>query len=313
MSGTEDGHVIRWLIRSTASGPQYWTVLLRIAAVAVVLAAAGAAATELAVSSGGGLKGTIHEDSFPAPALQGPLRFAVYLPPGYANSRRRYPVVYYLHGLPATDSAYRAFGFVPATLERSGLRAIVVAPQGARDGDSDPEYLDWSPGRNWETAIAQELPAYVDAHYRTIRNRRGRALVGISAGGYGAFLLALHHLPSFGAVESWSGYFHPTDPTGTKPLKRGSPEADAFANAHTLVEALHADIRRYPTLIGFYIGDSDDRFLSENVRLNRELNAARVPHVFRVYPGGHSQKLWQSQAGTWLQLAMKHLEAPTKG
>jgi enterochelin esterase-like enzyme len=187
----------------------------------------------------------------------------------------------------------------------------VVAPQGARDGDSDPEYLDWRPGRNWETAIAEELPAYVDAHYRTIRNRRGRALVGISAGGYGAFLLALHHLGSFGVVESWSGYFHPTDPSGTKPLERGSPQADAFANAHTLVTDLRAHIRRHPTLIGFYVGRNDDRFLAENIRLDRELTAAHVPHVFRVYPGGHSQQLWRSRAPTWLGLAMRHLEQPT--
>ena len=277
-----------------------------------MLAAAVAVGTELAVGSGCGLRGTVSEDSFTSKALRGRLRFAVYLPPGY-GSRGRFPVIYYLHGLPATSSAYLTFGFVPATLEARKLKAIVVAPQGARDGDSDPEYLDWEPGRNWETAIAEELPAYVDTHYRTIRDRRGRALVGISAGGYGAFLLALHHLPSFGVVESWSGYFHPTDPSGTKPLERGSPGEDAFANAHTLVKDLHGDIGRYPTLIGFYIGRADDRFLPENIRLNRELTAARVPHVFRVYPGGHSLKLWQSEAGTWLQLAMKHLEAPTKG
>jgi S-formylglutathione hydrolase FrmB len=287
-------------------------VLVRAAAVVLVLGAAAAAATELAFSSSSGLRGTIREDSFQAPALHGRLRFAVYLPPGY-RSGGRYPVVYYLHGLPATGSGYRAFGFVPATLERLGLRAIVVAPQGARDGDSDPEYLDWSPGRNWETAIASELPAYVDAHYRTIRNRGGRALVGVSAGGYGAFLLTLHHLPSFGVVESWSGYFHPTDPSGTKTLERGSPEADAFANAHTLVSSLGDDIHRYPTLIAFYIGKSDDRFLAENVRLDRELTAAHIPHRFRVYAGGHTQQLWSSQAGAWLELAIRHLERPTKG
>src|SRR5207253_5090865 len=50
---------------------------------------------------------------------------------------------------------------------------------------SDLEYLDWGPGRNWETAIARELPAYVDAHYRTVPGRAGRALIGVSAGGYG--------------------------------------------------------------------------------------------------------------------------------
>ena len=63
---------------------------------------------------------------------------------------------------------------------------------------------DWGPGRNWETAIAKEVPAYVDGRFRTIADRRGRALVGLSAGGYGAVLVALHHLSDFSAVESWS-------------------------------------------------------------------------------------------------------------
>src|SRR5437879_9544974 len=128
--------------------------------------------------------------SYRSAALGGVLRFAVYLPPGYDTSTTRYPVVYFLHGLPASPYAYRGIGFVVTALEQEGLRALVVAPQGARDGDSDPEYLDWGSGRNWETALSTELPRYVDTHYRTIASRRARALVGLSAGGYGAVLLA---------------------------------------------------------------------------------------------------------------------------
>lgn len=288
-------------------------MLARVAAGLLVLAAAAAVGTELAVGSGGDLQGTVREDAFHSKALQGQLRFAVYLPPGYAGGTGRYPVLYYLHGLPATGSAYRTFGFVPATLEQRGLRAIVVAPQGARDGDSDPEYLDWGPGRNWETAIAGELPAYVDAHYRTIPGRAGRALIGVSAGGYGAFLLTLHHLDSFAVVESWSGYFHPTDPSGTKPLELGSAQADARASAHALVASLREDVRRFPTLLAFYVGTADSRFRPENVRLASELTAARVPHVFRVYSGAHSQDLWQREAGAWLQMAVQRLHRPTTG
>ncbi len=276
------------------------------------MAATVAAGTALAVGSSSGLEGTVREDSFSSKALRGTLRFAVYLPPGY-NAGGRYPVIYYLHGLPATGDSFLAFGFVPSTLEQRGLRAIVVAPQGARDGDSDPEYLDWGPGRNWETAIAQELPAYVDAHYRTIARRAGRALIGLSAGGYGAFLLTLHHLPSFAVVESWSGYFHPTDPSGTKTLRLGSPQADARASAHTLVANLRQAVSRYPTLLAFYVGRDDTRFRAENVQLNRELTDARVPHVFRLYAGGHSLDLWLREAAAWLALAVRHLAPATKG
>lgn len=285
-------------------------MLARIVALLLVLSAAAGAATELAVGSGPGLRGTIREDAFQSRAIEGQLRFAVYLPPGYGKGGR-YPVVYYLHGLPATGSAYHAFGLVPATLEQRALRAIVVAPQGARDGDSDPEYLDWGPGRNWETAIADELPTYVDSHYRAIRGRAGRALIGVSAGGYGAFLLTLHHLATFAVVESWSGYFHPTDPSGTKALKLGSAQADARASTHTLVSTLRQAVRRYPTLLAFYVGRDDARFRAENVRLHQELTAANVPHLFRLYAGDHSQALWQREAGAWLQLAVQRLAAPT--
>ena len=255
--------------------------------------------------------GMISESSFPSRALGLRLRFAVYLPPGYRDGTERYPVIYYLHGLPAAGNAFRTFGFVPAALEQHNLRAIVVAPQGARDGDSDPEYLDWGAGRNWESAIARELPAFVDSHYRTIRGREGRALIGLSAGGYGALLLTLHHLSSFAAVESWSGYFHPTDPSGTKPLELGSPHADAKASAHALVTGLRSSVRRYPTFLAFYVGRSDTRFERENEQLNMELTRAGISHTFRIYDGGHSSSLWKREAEPWLALALRHLRTPT--
>jgi putative tributyrin esterase len=247
------------------------------------------------------------EDGYTSSALRGRLRFSVYLPPGYRESGLRYPVVYFLHGLPVSPYAYRGIGFATQALERAWLRAIVVAPQGARDGDSDPEYLDWGPGRNWETAIATELPLYVDLHYRSIASRRGRALVGLSAGGYGAVLLAFHHLESFSVVESWSGYFRPTNPAGTSSLDLGSPAANARASAHALIEELRADFRRAPTFFAFYVGSEDRRFRAENERLDAELRAARIPHVFRIYAGAHEQTVWQAHARAWLALALEHL------
>src|SRR5439155_1083795 len=80
------------------------------------------------------------DPSFVSHALKGRLAVAVYLPVGYGRDGRRYPVVYFLHGLPAAASAYRGAAFVAQALRG---RAILVAPQGARDGDPDPEYHDW--------------------------------------------------------------------------------------------------------------------------------------------------------------------------
>jgi enterochelin esterase-like enzyme len=242
-----------------------------------------------------------------SPAVEGRLRLSIYLPSGYASDQRRYPVVYFLHGLPASPTSFRGADFLARALEASGRKAIIVAPQGARDNDSDPEYLDWGNGRNWETAITRDIVGYVDSHYRTIPSRRGRALVGLSAGGYGAVILALHHLGAFSVIESWSGYFHPTDPAGLHALDLGSAQRNANASAHAFVKTLRRSFARRPTYFAFYVGREDARFRAENVQFDRELDAAHVPHRFRVYPGGHAQSVWQSHARAWLAVAVDHL------
>jgi enterochelin esterase-like enzyme len=253
-------------------------------------------------------RGRVVDTSFRSRALGGTLHMAVYLPPGYATAGKRYPVVYFLHGLPAGATSYRGIGSLTKALEAANLKAILVAPQGARAGDTDPEYLDRGPGRNWETALAAELPRVIDARYRTIATRRGRALVGLSAGGYGAMLIALHHLGTYGAIESWSGYFHPTDPSGRHALDLGSAARNAHASAHAATSRLREALAGRPTFIGFYVGDADDRFLAENLRLHRELARHRIPHVFHVYSGGHTQRLWAGHAEDWLALALAHLD-----
>jgi enterochelin esterase-like enzyme len=271
----------------------------------VVLALAASVGVALAHGETA-LRGQVLEGAFHSKAARGTLHYAVYLPPGYAQGSGRYPVVYFLHGLPASPYAYLGLGFVSDALEAIGRQAIVVWPQGARDGDSDPEYLDWGPGRNWETAIGTELPRVVDSRYRTIADRTGRGLVGLSAGGYGAVLLALHRLDAFSVIESWSGYFQPTNPSGTKVL----PHTPA-QNAHLLVSSLKSAFARRPTFFAFYVGREDSRFRAENERLDRELTRAHVPHLFRLYPGAHAQSVWTAHARAWLSLALAHLAPPT--
>jgi enterochelin esterase-like enzyme len=162
-------------------------------------------------------------------------------------------------------------------------------------------------GRQWATAISVQLVHAIDAHYRTIATRSGRGLIGLSAGGYGAMHLAFLHLAEYGAVESWSGYFKPTNPAGTAVLDLGSSALNAAANVHKQV--LEAQLDRYPLYIAFYVGRSDPLFVRENEALNLELSQAHIGHVFRLYPGGHAQSLWSGEAVDWLTLALNHLSA----
>jgi enterochelin esterase-like enzyme len=245
--------------------------------------------------------------SFTSKALRATLHYEIVLPPDYDTSGQRYPVIYFLHGLPSGASAYKDVGFLERALDGSARKAILIAPQGARAGEPDPEYLDRGAGKQWETAIAQELVRVVDARYRTIPSRSGRALIGLSAGGYGAMHLGLEHLRDFSVVESWSGYFHPTDPTGARLLDLGSDDENTRANVHAQARKNRTLLRALPTLVAFYVGRDDTRFVAENRQLDEELTRGGVPHVFRIYSGGHEHSLWQRYAPSWLQLALAHL------
>jgi enterochelin esterase-like enzyme len=241
-----------------------------------------------------------------SPALGGTLPAQVYLPPHWGAGGRHYRVLYFLHGLPADPSAYKRTGFVAHELGVNGLQAIVVTPQGARDEDSDREYLDWSRTENWPRAISHDLTSCIDHRYPTVNSRRGRALIGLSAGGYGAMNIGLRNLDTFAVIESWSGYFVATDPSGLHVLKLSTAKAQEAATVPS-GDGLRRSLRRHPTLVGFYVGRADSRFLTMNRMFDATLAQHGVPHVFRTYPGGHELALWQAEAPAWLRMALTYL------
>jgi len=230
----------------------------------------------------------------------------VYLPAGYSSGSARYRVIYFLHGLPANASSYKANQFVAAAVSSGKNAAIVVTPQGARSDQEDHEYLDLDATENWPRAIAHDLTSCIDSRYRTVANRSGRALVGLSAGGYGAMNIGLRNLATFGAVEAWSGYFEATNPSGTQILNLGSPQANAAAAVPRGAD-LKAAVKAHPALIAFYVGRQDDRFADDNESFDRALSRERIPHLFRTFPGGHVLTLWTSESRLWLGYALSAL------
>lgn len=239
----------------------------------------------------------------------GVLHFAISLPSDAAPGAR-YPVIYFLHGLPASDRSYTGWPILlDQRLGSLASKAIIVTPQAAAQGDSDPEYLDWGAGRDWASAIGTELPQWIDAHFPTIPDRSARALIGVSAGGYGAMSLGLRHLGTFSAIESWSGYFEPTTPDGRRPLDLGSRQADERASMYSLLPRLAARFASEPTFVGLYIGRNDRLFLADNLRFHRALHANGIAHTWGIYPAGHAPSLWLGEAPLWVGLALAHLAA----
>lgn len=278
--------------------------------IAVVVVAAGCGGAGSGTQS---TSGRVLDGSYSSTALAGKVHYAVYLPAGYDEGSKRYPVIYLLHGLPGNAESYKGISFVTRPVEESGMAAIVVGAQGAREGDSDPEWHDWGPGRNWETATARELVSVIDSRYRTIASRDARGLIGISAGGYGATLIAIHNPSVYSVIESWSGYFHATNPEGTAPMDMGSAEANDWANAHTLVPELKTIFAKYPypaTHYGFYVGTDDEHFLDDNRRFDKELTDEGVKHYYAEYQGGHTESFWKEHETQWVTAALRNLERP---
>lgn len=147
-----------------------------------------------------------------------PVRIDVILPTGYsAHPKRRYPVLY---ALPGTSNLADVWLTNIHTLQMTRtLPMIVVVPDGTYNGDGGGFYTNWvdkttSRGvANWETFHTSELVQWVDHRYRTIANRTGRAIVGISQGGFGSMSYAARHPQTYGAVASFSGavdiYYNP--------------------------------------------------------------------------------------------------------
>ncbi len=130
------------------------------------------------------------------------VKCVIIIPDRYKTDTAHFPVLYLLHGWSGNYSDW-ILKDSDLLYEVDKNNFIVVCP----DGDYDSWYLN-SPvdtTMKYETNVAIEIPAYIDAHYRTIALRNARAITGLSMGGYGALYLAIKHKDIFGAAGSMSG------------------------------------------------------------------------------------------------------------
>src|SRR5271168_3037643 len=128
----------------------------------------------------------------------------VFLPPSYEkDKKRRYPVVYALHGYSIGAAQWSGEIHVPQTIEgafaKGSQEAIVVLPD-SKTIYNGSMYSSSATTGDFENYVAQDVVAYMDAHYRTIPNRASRGLVGHSMGGYGASRIGMKHSDVFGAL-----------------------------------------------------------------------------------------------------------------
>ena len=140
---------------------------------------------------------------FYSPAVDRTMKFNVVLPADYENSDERYPVLYLLHGLTSNYTAWNLIG--ASTYAGFFGDLIVVSPDAGNSWYINYAENEEGQVNNWEDHIIEDVVGYVDANFRTIAQREGRAINGLSMGGYGGLTLGLRHPEMFVSIGSTSG------------------------------------------------------------------------------------------------------------
>lgn len=165
-------------------------------------------------------KGTVQRIKVHGKGLEGNLEgdsadpyVCVYLPASYkSNPKRRYPVVYFLHGY--TDNDEKMYGFskdwlnlpliMDSVFEEGKAKEMIVVTPNAYTRFQGSMYSNSVTTGNWEDFIAKELVAYIDTHYRTIAKAESRGLSGHSMGGYGTLRIGQRHPEIFSSIYALS-------------------------------------------------------------------------------------------------------------
>jgi enterochelin esterase-like enzyme len=256
-------------------------------------------------------KGTVQHINVTSAALGGRSQDVyVYLPPCYSSHpNRRYPVLYLLHGFPGRPLAFLLtvrLGVVEDELvaKHAAQPLILVMPFGSTGTFTDKEWANGvAPGEGWATFVSRDVVNAIDSQFRTIASRGGRAIAGLSEGGYGAVNIALNNPREFRVVESWSGYMRAAHDHGIFGRDLQGVAANSPTNSLPRVARL---LRKLRTYFWFYSGTTDPLH-RQNREFAAELKRLHVRHVYTEYPGGHNWALWRGAAWRSYLVAARRL------
>ena len=230
-------------------------------------------------------------------------KYAIYLPPDYETSQRSYPVLYLLHGSGDDQTGWIQFGEVlriadKSLVEGTATPMIIVMPDGntGRRGYFNDVKGDW----NYEDFFFQELIPYIEKTYRTKTDKRYRAISGLSMGGGGTFMYALHHPELFSAACPLSASVGPLNlEEASTRLKRQNPDVtDAqvakYFSSLSALELVNSMPEEQKKAVRWYIDCGDDDNLSiGNCLVHNSMLKNGIPHEFRIRDGAHNWTYWR--------------------
>jgi S-formylglutathione hydrolase FrmB len=217
------------------------------------------------------------------------------------------PVVYLLHGYGGKYSDW--INNVPAIKDIADQDHMMIV---CADGNVSSWYLDSPVNPDWkyETYVATELITWVDSHYKTIKDRSGRAITGLSMGGHGGLYLSFKHQDVFGAGGATSGGVDIRPfPNNWKIAEKLGTLADKPDNwdKNTVVNLV--DLLSPGKLNIIFDCGVDDFFYKVNVNLHELLAARKIPHDFISRPGAHTWAYWRNSIPYQLLYFHNYFEA----
>lgn len=257
---------------------------------------------------------TAEDVEMPSAVLGRTMRYRVLLPAGYGGSHRHYPVLYMLHGF--LNPYYEWDRQTELSRHLAPYDLIVVLVQG-----DNAFYLDSAVAgskEQYQTYLNREVMPHVAARYRIITETHGRAIAGVSMGGYGAMLSMLKRPGAYAFAATFAGAVNFARETELQknlapafdPRSLGeetSPQRDAV-DVMKLVET--ADPALMPHI--YIVSGTEDHLHAENLRFHEALQKRKIRHEMHIVPGGHEWVVWDEALPAMLARMAKVMPAMRK-
>lgn len=246
------------------------------------------------------------DDVVASAALGRTMRYRVLLPEGYEGSGQRYRALYLLHGLTGDYMDWSTRTDL-ATIART-VPLVIVMPDGenawyTNAADKGPRFEDY---------IADDLVKDVESKYRVIQARYGRAIAGLSMGGYGALKIGLKRPGTFAAAGGFSSALAVTDPKFDDSLTRFKeqlyaiygPAGSETRTANDVLLIVEKAVPGRAPAVYFDCG-TEDGLLDSNRELGAALKKRGLAYEYHEVPGAHTWDYWNRRVDVFLPWLMR--------
>jgi enterochelin esterase-like enzyme len=246
-------------------------------------------------------------------------KYAIYLPPDYESSEKSYPVLYLLHGSGGNQTTWAQNGNVKDVADKlinEGIISpmIIVMPDasGAKRG-----YLNFVDG-SWpyEDFFFGEFIPFIDKTYRTKPEKKYRAVAGLSMGGKGTFIYALHHPEMFAAACPLSIGSGPESAEEVKSrysqmnIEASDKEYEDWHQKYDIIGLINQIPDNKKNAVRWYIsiGDDDLKQYEGSCLIHIAMRKKEIPHEYRIYDGEHNWIFWSHELPTVLEFVTESFQ-----